>query len=511
MSFPRYPKYKDSGVEWLGEVPEHWQIAPIKYLVQIRSGGTPSKENLSYWNGDVPWASSKDLKAEVLSDTQDHISQRAVDEGVAELTRRGSVLIVVRGMILGHTFPVVKAGVPMAINQDLKALTPHAGLNESFLAWMLRGSAHESLARTDEAAHGTKVIRMDAWTSMEIPTPPKGEQLAIASFLDRETSKIDALVLEQRRLMDLLKEKRQAVISHAVTKGLNPHAPMKDSEIEWLGEVPSHWVARRLSTICEFESGRAHEPYIDDEGEFICVNSRFVSTEGQSRKFCTRNLSPAQRNDILMVMSDLPNGRALAKAFLVQDDVRYAVNQRVCILRPISGKPRFLYYLLDRNPLFLVHDDGVNQTHLPNDVFTKFPIFEPPAGEQGGNWRVLGCSNFSIRRSVARGPTRHRPPPRTPHRPDLRRSHRPNRRARPCGRIGGRLISCLRGLQNAGRLAHFVLKQATIVLNMRAVRRKPGIGRIIHREGDHQPTDAVPLPRFVGVMLPLARPRQPFF
>jgi len=84
----------------------------------------------------------------------------------------------------------------------------------------------------------------------------------------------------------------------------------KDSGVEWLGEVPEHWEVTKLGRICKFESGKAHEPFIDDEGEFICVNSRFISTEGKTVKNCRENLSPALRNDVLAVMSDLPNGRA---------------------------------------------------------------------------------------------------------------------------------------------------------------------------------------------------------
>jgi type I restriction enzyme, S subunit len=156
----------------------------------------------------------------------------------------------------------------------------------------------------------------------------------------------------------------------------------KPSGIEWLGDVPAHWKVKRLSCFCDFQSGKAHEPFVDDDGEFICVNSRFVSTEGRSRKYCTKNLSPAQRNDILMVMSDLPNGKALAKAYFVEDESSLAVNQRVCILTPRHGLPRFLFYFLNRSQGFLQHDDGISQTHLSNDLFTKFQTLMPPLSEQ---------------------------------------------------------------------------------------------------------------------------------
>jgi type I restriction enzyme S subunit len=217
MSFARYPAYKDSGVEWLGEVPAHWEVTPLKHVVNLRSGGTPSKTNTAYWDGDVPWASSKDLKVEMLFDTQDHITQQAVDDGAADLVAAGSLLIVVRGMILIHTFPVVKAMVKMAINQDLKALTPSAKLNVNFLAWLLRGASNETLGRIDEAAHGTKVLRIDAWTSISLPVPPVEEQLEIVRVICESMRQFDTLTLETQLAIDLLAERRIALISAAVT------------------------------------------------------------------------------------------------------------------------------------------------------------------------------------------------------------------------------------------------------------------------------------------------------
>ena len=208
---------KDSGIPWLGEVPAHWEIVPLKYVAELRSGGTPSKENLDYWDGDIPWASAKDLKVERLGDTADHITQAAVEGGEASLVRQGAILVVVRGMILARMFPVVETLVPMAINQDLKAVLPSAKLSASFLAWLLRGSAGESMQRLDEAGHGTKALRMDAWTSIKLPIPPLEEQALVAEFVVRATTKLDALRTSAVRAIDLLKERRSALIAAAVT------------------------------------------------------------------------------------------------------------------------------------------------------------------------------------------------------------------------------------------------------------------------------------------------------
>jgi type I restriction enzyme S subunit len=208
---------KDSGVPWLGAVPAHWEVVPLKYLVALRSGGTPSKDNLDYWNGDVPWASAKDLKVEALSDTSSRISQQALVDGAASLVPTGAVLVVVRGMILARIFPVVETLVPMAINQDLKAVLPRDGLDAGYLAWLLRGSAAESLQRLDEAGHGTKALRMDAWTSMQLPAPSYSEQKRIANFLAQQTKAIDALSSEAVRAISLLQQRRSALIAAAVT------------------------------------------------------------------------------------------------------------------------------------------------------------------------------------------------------------------------------------------------------------------------------------------------------
>ena len=150
----------------------------------------------------------------------------------------------------------------------------------------------------------------------------------------------------------------------------------------FLDSIPTHWEVKPLYALCKFQQGKAHEPFVDDEGEFICVNSRFVSTEGGKIKYCTENLTPAKLQDILMVMSDLPNGRALAKGYFVKDERKYAVNQRVCVITAQKVNAKFLYYQMDRNPYFLMYDDGANQTHLSNAAYLKYPVLLPPAEEQ---------------------------------------------------------------------------------------------------------------------------------
>jgi type I restriction enzyme S subunit len=219
---------KDSGVEWLGEVPAHWDAHPLKYLVRMQSGSTPSKGVLEFWDGDIPWASAKDMKVAELYDTQNHITQYAVESGEASLVGVGTVIVVVRGMILARDFPVTIARAKMAINQDLKGIIADNGISPDYLASVLRGTSSESLARLDEAGHGTKALRMDAWTSMRIPRPPIDEQNEIVCELKNRTGTIDALVADTETATAFLQERRSALISAAVTGKIDVRGMARD-------------------------------------------------------------------------------------------------------------------------------------------------------------------------------------------------------------------------------------------------------------------------------------------
>jgi len=209
---------KDSGVEWLGEIPAHWDAARMWRVSSATSGGTPTKEEHGYWNGGIPWVSPKDMKRRFIDSSEDTITERALTETAIKLIAPPVVLIVVRGMILAHTFPVAITTVPVTINQDMKALSFRHGVEPPFAVWLFEGVGKGILgAVVEEAAHGTRVIRMDRWRMVVASIPPKGEQRAITAFLDCETAKLDALVAKVRDAIDRLKELRTALISAAVT------------------------------------------------------------------------------------------------------------------------------------------------------------------------------------------------------------------------------------------------------------------------------------------------------
>jgi type I restriction enzyme, S subunit len=220
---------KDSGIEWLGGMPRHWKLRPLKHLASFRSGGTPDKSRPEFWDGGVPWASAKDLKVEALNDTEDHITNEALDAGEASLVAPGSLLIVVRGMILARTFPVVRTNVAMAINQDLKAVIPRTEMSTGYLAWLLRGSEPAILSNLDEAAHGTKALRMERWGSMLLPVPPLDEQVEISTYVEKICASVAQLSKSTDDAIGLLQERRTAIISAAVTGKIDVRGLAKDA------------------------------------------------------------------------------------------------------------------------------------------------------------------------------------------------------------------------------------------------------------------------------------------
>ncbi len=200
----------------LGSIPDHWRLVPLKRFVKVLGGHTPSTENPAYWDGDVPWVSPKDMKREVLTDSIDHVTDKAVSECGLAVIPPDATLVVVRGMILAHSFPVARNSVPVTINQDMKALRPISDVLPEYLPWLLRGVKPIVLSLTEQSAHGTLALRTDKFFGEPLPIPPQDEQVQIMAFLTTELPRIDDLLRHTSEEIKLLKELR------AVTMPNNP-------------------------------------------------------------------------------------------------------------------------------------------------------------------------------------------------------------------------------------------------------------------------------------------------
>ncbi len=195
------------------------------------------------------------MKRLLIDGSEDYITTEALRQTTIPLIQPLAVLIVVRGMILARDFPVAVNVVPVTINQDMKALRPGACFFSVYLAYQLNVIRQAFFAIREESAHGTKCLRTELWKSLAVAIPPLDEQRSIVAFLDRETAKIDALMAKKKRLIELLQEKRTALISHAVTKGLDPAVPMKDSGTPWVANLPAKWRVTKLKHVSTIQTG----------------------------------------------------------------------------------------------------------------------------------------------------------------------------------------------------------------------------------------------------------------
>ena len=357
---------------------DSWKLAHAYH--RIGSGTTPTSGDESYYDDvtGTPWITTSELREQYISQTATNVTQTALDDFSAlRVYAPNAVFMAMYGATIGR---LGMTKISAACNQACCAFETSDIFHNRYLFYWLWHRKAELLSLS--TGGGQPNLSQQDLKSEKALCPPIETQKRIAAFLDEKIEWVDQLIEKKQMMLDRFAEKRQAIITQAVTKGLNPAAHLDPSGLPWFEGIPRHWKLQRLTTICDFQSGKAHEPYIDPDGDYICVNARFVSTDGDAEKYCSKNLCPAAQGDILMVMSDLPNGRALARTFLVEDEIGYAVNQRVCRVRPKSGNSRYLSYQLNRNAQLLQYDDGSEQTHLSNSVFKKLLLLEPPLEEQ---------------------------------------------------------------------------------------------------------------------------------
>jgi len=280
MSFPKYDRYKDSGVEWLGEVPKHWEIRAFRRaLVSPLSNGIFKKKE--YFGNGILLINVFDIYQNDYTVKFENLDRvQCTPEEILTYQVLPEDLFFVRSSLKQEGIGVVAIAEaysePVVFECHLIKARPNSScLHSRYSSYVFNSTEYRGKMIAMAKVTTMTTIDQESILSMLLLLPPLPEQRSIATFLDRETTKIDELIAEQRQLIDLLKEKRQAVISHAVTKGLNPDAPMKDSAIEWLGEVPEHWEVIPLGNLAiaiqtgPFGSQLHSEDYVDGQTPVI--------------------------------------------------------------------------------------------------------------------------------------------------------------------------------------------------------------------------------------------------
>lgn len=387
-----YPEYKDSGVKWLGEIPAHWEVKRLRYICTLNpskseSRGLPAGGVVSF----VPMEKIGEggglslMETRVLEEVQEGYTYfRNGDVVVAKITpcfENGKGALC-HGLIGGVGFGTTELQVLRTLGENHPKFVFYLTMSDAFRRLgtsMMKGSAGQKRV-PDEFTLNFKLGR---------PTPP--EQRAIANFLDRETQKIDNLIAKRERLIELLEEKRTALISRAVTKGLDPDVPMKDSGVEWLGEVPDHWEITKLGHVAKVFNGTTPsrlEPRYWTDGTVPWLSSGkvndYIVTEPSERiteqalQDCALSLVP--RGAVIMGLVGQGRTRGMS-AFL---DFDTCVNQNLAAIVPepeLDG--RFLHYAL-ASLYFSIRDygRGGNQEALNCEIVSSLRVSLPPADER---------------------------------------------------------------------------------------------------------------------------------
>lgn len=382
-------------VAWGAAFPAHWPLTRIKHVCRFAGGGTPDKGNAEYWNGDIPWVSPKDMKTATIDNTEDHITLEGLESSAAKLVAPGAVLLVMRSGILRHSIPIAINRVPVALNQDMRALTPLPRVEARYLARLMEGYQKQLLSAWSKVGSTVESLESDLVGETEIAVPPLTQQRAIADYLDRETAQLDALVAAKERVLGLLAEKRRALITRAVTRGLDPRAPLRDSGIPWLGEIPAHWVATRLKFVADvrggFTLGQRYStadlvelPYLRvanvQDGHLDLSDLATVALPRAEAATCT-----LQAGDVLM--NEGGDADKLGRGCVWRGEIASCLHQNhVFAVRPRSVLPDWLntWTSTDRAKAFFESraKQSTNLASISATNINELPIPLPPSQEQ---------------------------------------------------------------------------------------------------------------------------------
>ena len=282
---------KNSGVEWIGEIPAGWKVTTIKKEYSFQTGWTPDTKKNSYFEGENIWVNISDLKGREVSESQRHISDEAVQISSMDVSPKGSLMYAFKLSVGAVAF----CGCDLYTNEAIATFLP--GNNSLKYLYYVAPIFIEHNA--NENIYGAKILNQQLIRNAKIVLPSIGEQHHIADYLDDKCSKIDAIIEKQQTVIEKLKEYKLSVITEAVTKGLNPDVEMKDTGIDWIGEMPQKWNLTTVSRIATVVRGASPRPAGDPkyfngqdvpwitvaevtngEGKYIYLTDTFLTNEG---------------------------------------------------------------------------------------------------------------------------------------------------------------------------------------------------------------------------------------
>ena len=375
MKLPPYPKYKPSGVEWLGEVPEHWDVKRLKYSATINDEALPETTDPSYEISYVDISSVDRIRG--IVSIEDTVFEEAPSRA-RRVVRDGDTIVSTVRTYLQAIVPIWNPASNTIVSTGFAVVRPRR-VSPSFLSYALRepGLIDAIVARFVGVSY--PAVNSSEIGTLPIPLPTEDEQRGIGDFLNRETLSLDTLVAKKRMLIERLKEKRSALTSRAVTRGLppddaaasclDPHPRLKPSGIGWFGEVPEHWKVKPLKWAVMFQRGHDLPAEQREEGDVPLVSSSGVSA--------THSRAKAKGPGIV-------TGRygTVGEFYLISEDY-WPLNTSLYSIDLHGNEPRFLQALLRHlSPLFLLHAVKSAVPGVDRNDIHSIPAVVPPFAEQ---------------------------------------------------------------------------------------------------------------------------------
>lgn len=407
----RYNEYKDSGVQWLGEIPSHWETRPLKYSCSLKGR--------IGWNGlrsdefqDTAFAylvTGQDfIGSEIDWSKCYQISRERYDEDPFIQLKNGDMLITKDGTI-GKVAKVTNLDKPACLNSGIFVIKQKGSFfNQGFLYWMLCSNVLKEFNVYTQTGATIAHLYQNVFENMPCLLPPISEQQAIATYLDTATAKIDEAIAQQQKMIDLLNERKQIIINNAVTKGLNPDAPMKDSGVEWIGEIPEHWEFVKLKRYCKVRTGKTpsttKEYYFEngdikwftpgDLNKFELVDSeRKVTYRAQLEQAC--NMFPA--NTVYLVGI----GGTIGKVGFCETEA--TCNQQINAIIPNGQKinHKYLAHLIQSTKVQILRLANFSTLPIINQDRTgTLNIVVPPISEQESIVNILENKSAPINAAI---------------------------------------------------------------------------------------------------------------
>ena len=388
----KYDSYKDSGIEWIGEIPSHWTLNKVKHNFSFKTGFTPPSGKTEYYeNGTHVWINISDLQEKEVHDSVNKLTDKALEDYKPEIVPKGSLLYSFKLSVGRVGFNTIDCYT----NEAIFSIDPNGSANLNFFYYSL---PEQIIKNANENIYGAKILNQELIKNAFLVAPTPEEQTAIAAYLDRKTAEIDELIADKKRLLELYEEEKTAIINELVTGkkvwdgyAWTEPAEVKDSGIEWLGEIPEHWEVKRLSWCFEIigsgttPKAGSEEYYLNGEFNWLLTGDLTDGDILETSKKVTQkalddhsSLKKYPVNSIVMAMY----GATIGKLGILK--IPTTVNQACCVMgSPIHLHYQFAFFLLLAARKEIINMSyGGGQPNISQELIKSFRVQVPPFEEQ---------------------------------------------------------------------------------------------------------------------------------